>query len=280
MTHPPQLGLGLGWRPELALMIDRCTDLGFVEVVAEHFFAPHGVPTAVHMLRERGLPVVPHGLSLSLGSAEPLERDRLRALAAVARELDAPLVSEHLAFVRANGIESGHLLPVPRTREALEVVVRHVKEAQAALPVPLAIENIASLFEWPEAEFGAADFLNEVLDRTGAWLLLDIENLYADSVNHGLDAHAFLQRLDLSRLAYVHVAGGLADAQGFYHDTHAHAVPSPVMSLLAELCKRCRPAGVMLERDDLFPDDDVLLAELDAMRAATGHAGPLRHEPG
>jgi len=157
---------------------------------------------------------------------------------------------------------------VPRTREALEVTVRNVRQAQAALPVPLAIENIASLFEWPEPEMDAADFLNELLERTGAWLLLDIENLYADSRNHGVDALAFLDRIDLSRLAYVHVAGGIADARGFYHDTHAHDVPSPVMALLAALCERVSPPGVMIERDDLFPADAVLRAELAAVRAA------------
>lgn len=266
-TRPPLLGLGLGWRPELALMIERSPELGFVELVAEHCFAPAGVPTAVQVLRERGVQVVPHGLSLSLGGAKPLERDRLAALARVARAVQAPLVSEHLAFVRAGGLDSGHLLPVPRTREALEVAVRNVRQAQAALPVPLAIENIASLFEWPEAEMTAADFLNELLARTGAWLLLDIENLYADSRNHGVDALAFLDRIDLSRLAYVHIAGGIADARGFYHDTHAHDVPPPVLSLLSALCERVSPPGVMIERDDLFPADAVLRAELAAVRA-------------
>src|SRR6185503_5281804 len=113
----PQLGLGIGWRPEIAHFIERCEGLGFVEVVAENVSAPHEFPAAVDALRERGLRVIPHGVSLSLGSAEPLDRERVKRLAKLARRVDAPLVSEHIAFVRGAGIEAGHLLPVPRTRE-------------------------------------------------------------------------------------------------------------------------------------------------------------------
>lgn len=271
------LGLGLGWRPELALMIERRTDLGFVELVAENVSARGGIPTAVQQLRERGITVVPHGVSLSLGSAEPLERERIELLARLARELDAPLVSEHLAFVRAGGIDSGHLLPLPRTHEALDLVVRHVREVQAQLTVPLALENIASLFEWPGAQMSEADFLAEVLDRTGALLLLDIENLYANAHNHGWDAPAFLDRLPLERLAYVHVAGGAVLGDGLYHDTHAHAVPSPVLDLLDALRSRCDIPGLMIERDDAFTDDAQLHTELDALaRRLPRQAAPHR----
>lgn len=261
------LGLGLGWRPELALMIERCEALGFVELVAEHFFEPARLPVAISALRERGVQVVPHGVSLSLGGAEPPERERLQALATLARQVDAPLVSEHLAFVRAGGRDSGHLLPMPLTREALDIAVRNVRIAQAALPVPLAIENIAALFEWPGAEMSEADFLAELLDRTGAGLLLDVENLYANQRNHGLDAEAFLSRLPLSHLDYVHVAGGAPDEHGYYHDTHTHAVPKPVLDLLASLCRRVAPGGVMIERDGRYPPEGVLRAELAAVQA-------------
>ena len=108
-------------------------------------------------LRAAGVTVVPHAVSLSLGGAEPLRTDRVDHLAAVAEALEAPLVSDHVCFVRAGGLESGHLLPVPRTREALDVLVANVSEACARLPVPLALENIAALLEWPDAEMGEGD---------------------------------------------------------------------------------------------------------------------------
>jgi len=265
-----RLGLGGGWRPELALMLDRRADLGFIELLAEDFWSARELPAAVEVLLDRGVTAVAHGVSLSLGGADLPDRDRLHALARLARRLQAPLVSEHLAFVRAGGIESGHLLPLPRTREALEIVVRNVRAAQAMLPVPLALENIATLFEWPGAEMTEADFIVEVLEQTDALLLLDLANLYANSCNHGFDPADFLTRIPLERIAYVHVAGGVAGADGLYHDTHAHALPAQVLRLLQDLCERTRPAGVLIERDDRFPPDAALNAELDAVAAILG----------
>jgi uncharacterized protein (UPF0276 family) len=262
-----RLGLGMGWRPELAMLIEQRADLGFIEVLAEDFWSDGELPIAVETLRRRGVALVAHGVSLSLGGAELPDRERLNALARLARKLDAPLVSEHLAFVRAGGIESGHLLPLPRTRETLEIVVRNVRAAQAVLPVPLALENIATLFEWPGAEMDEAEFLTQVLERTDAWLLLDLANLHANSRNHHLDPAAFLARIPLERIAYVHMAGGVARADGLYHDTHAHALPAAVLALLETLCARGSPPGVLIERDDRFPPDAELNAELDAISA-------------
>src|SRR5262249_58066542 len=132
-------------------------------------------------------------------------------------------------------LESGHLLPLPRTRDALEVVVANVRAAREALPVPLALENVAALFEWPHPEMDEAAFLAEVLERADVLLLLDIENVYANARNHGYDPLAFLGRLPLDRLAYVHVAGGV-ERDGLYHDTHTDAVPGPVLVSLAGVC--------------------------------------------
>ncbi len=270
-TH---LGEGVGWRPELALAIDRRAGLGFVEVIAEDFFGGP-LPAAVERLRERGVAVVPHGIGLSLGGAAPPDPGRLAALAALARRVRAPLVSEHLAFVRAGGVESGHLLPLPRTREALDVVVANVRAAQEALPVPLALENVACLFEWPGAEMDEATFLAEVLERADVLLLLDVENVYANCRNHGADPGAFLDRLPLGRLAYVHVAGGV-ERGGLYHDTHTYPVPAAVLELLEELSARAEVPGTLLERDDRFPDDAELYAELDAIAAAVRRGAARR----
>lgn len=269
------LGLGVGWRPELALAIDRRRDLGFVEVIVEDLDPEGPLPAPVERLRQRRIPVVPHGLSLSLGGAAPPDPARIQALARLATRLEAPLVSEHLAFVRAGGIESGHLLPLPRTRTALAVVIDNVRRVQDALPVPLALENVASLLQWPGAELDEADFLAEVLERANVLLLLDVENVYANARNHGFDPVAFLERLPLSRVAYTHIAGG-NERGGLYHDTHTHPVPAPVFDLLEELCARTAVPGVLLERDDEFATEAQFNAELDAIAAAVARGNTLR----
>jgi uncharacterized protein (UPF0276 family) len=272
VTH---LGLGIGWRPELALPIDRRRDLGFIELLAEDFDARGPIPRPIEVLRGRGLAVIPHGVTLSLGGAEPPDPERLAALARLAERLDAPLVSEHLAFVRGGGRETGHLLPLPQTRAALDPVVANVRAAKAALPVPLALENVASLFAWPDAEMDEASFLATVVEEADVLLLLDVENVYANARNLGGDPVDFLERLPLDRIAYVHVAGGV-ERQGLYHDTHAHRVPAEVLDLLEEVCRRADVPGVMLERDDRFPSDGELNAELDAIAAAVARGSARR----
>jgi uncharacterized protein (UPF0276 family) len=273
----PHLGLGIGWRPEIALTIDRRPDLGFIEVIAEDIDHRHPLPAPIESLRQRGLAVIPHGVTLSLGGAERPDKARLDRMSQLASRLKSPLVSEHLAFVRAGGMETGHLLPVSRTRESLETVVGNVREAQAALPVPLALENIASLFEWPAGDMDEAEFLSEVLVRSDVLLLLDIENVYANALNRGRDPVAFLDRIPLERIAYVHVAGGSVRG-GFYHDSHTDDVPTGVLELLTELAARVDLPGVMLERDGKFPPDAKLNTELDAIALAVDRGPAQRME--
>ena len=273
--NSPLIGLGIGWRPELAIDIARRRDLHFVEIVAENI-DPSAIPPALMKLRERCMQVIPHGISLSLGGAEPIDRKRVRRLAELARVLKSPLVSEHIAFVRAGGLEAGHLLPLPRTKAAIDVVVENVHIAQDLLPVPLALENISTLFEWPDGDMSEADFINEILNRTGCSLLLDVANVWANIQNHGGDAVTMLKQLPLDRLAYIHVGGG-EERNGVYHDTHAAAVPEGVFELLEELCAVTEVPGVMLERDDDFPISDQLNRELDAIASAIAHGHAKLH---
>jgi uncharacterized protein len=265
---PTEYGVGLGWRPEIAGFVAGLPGLRFVEVVAES--VPSDVPDALVALRERGVAVVPHGTRLSLGGAEPVDPARVAQFASCAELLGAPLVSEHIAFVRAGGMEAGHLLPLPRTREAVDAVVANVHTVLSELDVPLALEPIAALFDWPDDELDEADFLTQILDRTGALLLLDVANVYANARNRGTDPMKLLERLPLDRVAYVHVAGG-AEHEGLYHDTHTDPVPAAVLELVSEVCARHRPPAVMLERDGHYPSAAALRAELDAIATASGY---------
>ncbi|WP_434447930.1 DUF692 domain-containing protein [Lentzea sp. E54] len=265
MAGIKDLGVGIGWRPEIDLTVERLPGVDFVEVVAENLHIGH-LPESVTLLLERGIPVLPHAVSLSLGGADEVDLHRVEHLGAVAEAVGAPMVSDHVCFVRAGGLDSGHLMPVPRTRDALDVLVANVKLAQRNLPVPLALENVAALLEWPDGELSEGQFLAELVERTDCWLLVDVANLYANARNIGTDPERFLDEIPLERLAYVHVAGGEQHGD-VYHDTHAHAVLPEVLEVLDELCSRVAPPGVLLERDDNYPSDTEIASELAAIRA-------------
>lgn len=262
-----RLGVGIGWREEIDLTVERLP-VDFVEVLAENI-RPDPLPESLRVLRGRGVPVVAHAVSLSLGGAEPIDPRRVAHLAAVAEAVSAPLVSEHVAFTGAGGLDSGHLLPVPRTRAALDVLVANVLAVRQDLPAPLALENIAALLDWPDAELSEGRFLAELVERTDCLLLVDVANLYANAVNLGVEPSTFLDEIPLERLAYVHVAGGVRH-EDLYHDTHAHAVVPEVLDVLARLCERVDPPGVLLERDDAYPSDEEIAAELAAIREVVG----------
>lgn len=267
-----KLGIGIGWRPEIADAVEALPGIDWVEAVAENICADH-LPDSLERLRARGVTVVPHGVSLGLGGAERPDAGRLADLAARAELLGTPLVTEHIAFVRAGGpltaspvLEAGHLLPVPRTWGALDVLCENVRIAQDSLPVPLALENIAALIAWPGEELTEGQFLAELVERTGVRLLIDVANLHTNHVNRGEDPATALDELPVEAIAYVHVAGGV-EKDGVWHDTHAHPVTRPVLDVLTELRSRVDPPGVLLERDDDFPPAEELAGELATIRA-------------
>ncbi|MET9507860.1 DUF692 domain-containing protein [Streptomyces flavidovirens] len=273
MERLGRLGTGIGWRPEIADAVEGLPGIDWVEAVAENLCPGH-LPDSILRLRARGTKVIPHGVSLGLGGADRPDPARLADLAATAEALGAPLVTEHIAFVRAGGpltasplLEAGHLLPVPRTWDALDVLCENVRIAQDSLPVPLALENIAALINWPDEDMTEGQFLAELVSRTGVRLLIDVANLHTNHVNRGEDPSAALDELPVEAIAYVHVAGGI-EKDGVWHDTHAHPVPRPVLDILTDLRSRTDPPGVLLERDDNFPPPEDLARELTKIRTA------------
>jgi len=246
--------LGIGWRPELAWMIHKRKDIGFVEILAEDFSSENRPLEPIRQLINRGVEVIVHGTTLNLGGSEVPSREQLAHLNRLAQRHKSPLVSEHLAFVKAGGLESGHLLPIQRTEENLEIVVENILITQNALSVPLAIENIATLFEWPDNQMDEATFIAEIVSRTGVSLLLDVANLFANATNHHFDVDSYLKKLPFEKLAYVHVAGGIFKGS-LYHDTHCHSIKNPVLNLLRQVCLMAGSPRVLLERDGIFPAD-------------------------
>jgi uncharacterized protein (UPF0276 family) len=282
-------GVGIGYRRELAhALFARPEAIDFVEVVAEACRDTAQRREAAALAEV--WPVVPHGVKLSLGSAEGIDEGRAREFGRLARELRAPLVSEHVSFVRAGGREIGHLTELPMTREAVSVVARNVATLRRVLPdVPLLLENVARAFVWGQTEHDMSEgqFHAEVVEATGCDLLLDVGNLYANAVNAGLDPFAVLASYPLERIAMLHVAGGVME-HGFYFDTHAHAVPDGVFELVASVLA-ARDVPVLLERDANYEAHGEVMAEIGRLRgfergAAEGmersvHGVPPRPRP-
>jgi len=259
-------GIGIGFRPELANFIAH-RDIEFVEIVADDYLHLKCIPQALRDLQRRGVTIIPHSLSLSVGGADEIDIRLVKHLNSLSQYFDSPYVSDHIAFVRAGGLESGHLLPVQRNEANLKLICENIAVVKEHLSVPFVLENIASLFQWPANEITEAEFVREILDRTDCGLLLDLSNLYANSHNLSFDALQYLQQLPLERLKYVHMAGGLFKNK-LYHDSHCHPMKQQSISLLTALKSLCHVPRVMLERDDHFPEDAEIGAELEAIANA------------
>ncbi len=264
VTSAPSVGLG--FRPEFASeLVDQPGLVDFVEIVAETAFTQRARRREAIALAELW-PIVPHGVKLSLGSAGGVDLDRARRLGALAAELRAPVIAEHVSFTRAGDVDIGHLTQLPRTRAAVAVVARNVAAVRRVLPdVPLLLENVAWSLRWPDDEMDEATFYQEIVAATGCDLLLDVGNLYANAINEGKDPSAVLAAYPIERVAMVHVAGGVRE-HGFYFDTHAHAIPGDVFTLCAELAARRPEAPMLIERDASFDFAEVR-CELAALRA-------------
>lgn len=258
--------IGIGFRPELATFIAG-RDIEFVEIVADDYLHLKCIPQALRDLQRRGVTIIPHSLSLSIGGADEIDIRRVKHLNSLAQYFDSPYVSDHIAFVRAGGLESGHLLPVQRNEATLKLICENIAVVKEHLSVPFVLENIASLFEWPANEITEAGFVREILERTDCGLLLDLSNFFANSHNLGFDALQYLKQLPLERLKYVHMAGGLFKNK-LYHDSHCHPLKPQSISLLTALKSLCAVPRVMLERDDYFPEDAEVIAELEAIANA------------
>lgn len=262
MRYPTKVGLA--WRPELSRLIGKM-DIEFTEVLAESICEDEKLPEPLLNLQARNVEIIPHGVSLSLGGARKPDERRLDRLARLATQLKAPYISEHFAFVRAGKLESGHLLPFKRNELMLELLVENIQYAQERLPVPLCLENIASLFDWEKQEISEPDFISAIVRETGVGLLLDVSNLYANSVNLKFNFCEYLDKLPLDRVKYVHIAGGCM-IDDLYHDTHAHSIESGPLVVLGELCRRICPPAVILERDDKFTTEADLIKELELVK--------------
>ena len=258
----PISGAGLGLRRALLGPLEQAdlSPLGFMEVAPENWIGVGGIRGRKFRQWTERMPFVCHGLSLSLGAPEPLDETFLRRTRRFLDEHDIRIYSEHLSYCS----EHGHLydlMPIPFTEEAVDWVAGRIRQAQDLVGRRMAVENI-SYYASPSNELSELEFINAVLERADCDLLLDVNNIYVNSVNHGYDAMQFLEGLPAERVAYIHVAGHYNEAEDLIIDTHGADVIDPVWKLLDAAYRRLGPVPTLLERDFNFPPVDELLDEV------------------
>lgn len=267
MTIAPRNAFGLGMRrPHYGAYLDGTAPVDFVEVISENFMVDGGRPLDVLDRVRNHYPIALHGVSMSIGSVDGLNEDYLRRLRALADRIEPMWVSDHLCWTGIDGINSHDLLPMPYTAEALDVVAANVTHAQEILGRPMLIENPSSYLTYVRADMSEWDFLGELANRTGCYLLLDVNNIYVSAINHGFDAHAYLRGIPAERVRQVHLAGHSDGRDGLLIDTHDQPVPSGVWSLFAEAMQLLGPVATMIERDDDIPELGVLIDEMEHAR--------------
>ena len=260
-------GFGLGLRKEHHHdFLAHMQPVDFVEIISENFMACGGRPMrTLDAVRERH-PVAMHGVSMSLGSPEGLDPEYLAELKALARRLDPLWVSDHLSWTRVGGLATHDLLPLPYTVEALETCIANVNRAQDVLERPLLVENPSSYATFAESSMTEWTFLALLAHETGCHLLLDVNNIYVSSVNHGFHPEAFLASIPADRVRQIHLAGHSMGPEGMLIDTHDAPVCPEVWQLYAQAVHRFGPCATMIERDDAIPPLDKLLDELAIAR--------------
>jgi uncharacterized protein (UPF0276 family) len=263
--HPP-LGFGLGLRVDHyeAILADH-PEVDWFEALTENYLVPGGKPLDYLMrIRER-FPVVLHGVSLSIGSTQPLDRTYLAQVKALATRVEPEWVSDHLCWTGIAGRNMHDLLPLPYTEEALANVVERVRTVQDILGRRILLENVSSYVSYRDSQLTEWQFLREIAERADCLILLDVNNIYVSSVNHEFDPLDYLNAIPQDRVQQIHLAGH--ENHGDYLiDTHDHPVPDPVWELYSAAVRRFGSVSTMIERDANIPPLEELCSELDAAR--------------
>jgi uncharacterized protein len=257
---------GLGLRRSILSQIVEAppNEVGFFEVAPENWITIGGKSGRQFRAMTERFDFLCHGLSLSLGSTDPLDEDFVFAVKNFLAEHNIKLYSEHLSYCSKDG-HLYDLMPIPFTEEAVKHVAARIKRAQDILEQRIAIENV-SYYAAPGQEMGEIDFFNAVVNEADCKVLLDINNIYVNSVNHGYDAEAFLKAMPAHRIAYAHIAGHYAQAEDFLVDTHGADVIDPVWKLLGKAYELFGVFPTLLERDFDIPPIAELMKEVNTIK--------------
>lgn len=272
MHHFPWLGFGLGLRPpHFQDVLDGAKGVDWFEILSENFMVAGGKPRHYLDRVRADYPIVMHGVSMNIGSTDPLDMDYLARLRELMRSIEPVWLSDHLCWTGAGGQSSHDLLPLPLTDAVLTHLIDRIDGVQNYLGRPLVLENASTYLAFPGDEYLEQDFLNQLSRQSGCKLLLDINNIYVSSRNHGFDANAYLDEIDTQAVVQFHLAGH-SDYGDYVIDTHDHPIVDPVWALFERAVRRFGPVSTMIERDDHIPPFAELVAELNqAKRIASSH---------
>ncbi|MCY1021587.1 DUF692 domain-containing protein [Pyxidicoccus sp. MSG2] len=262
------LGAGIGLRRSFYEELPRTErSLDWVEIIPENFLTLGGRPQRTLDACAERWPVLPHGVGLDIGGPDALDGDYVTRLAALVARVDAPFFSDHLCYSRLDGVYLHDLLPLPFTEAAVEHVVPRVREVMARVGRPFLLENPSYYANMPGGTLPEADFLRHVVEEADCGLLLDVNNVYVNALNHGYDARAFVDALPLERVVQVHLAGHTRYPDVII-DTHGDRVCGDVWSLYEYVLRRTGPVATLIEWDQDIPSLDAVLDEADVARAA------------
>lgn len=259
----PRDALGLGLRiPHYAHLFEHWPEVGYFEIISENFLGDAWPPRRhLDRVRER-YPLVLHGVGLNLLGEAPLDSAYLDKLCWLADYVDAPFVTDHLCWTGAHGVSHHDLLPTPYVTDLIGVAAERAAAVQRQLGRPFGLENLSSYAEFRDSTMPEWDFYTAVVREAGGWFMLDVNNIYVSSQNHGFSPQEYLRAIDFSRVLQVHIAGHSRQADGTIIDTHDHAVADDVWRLYAEAWRLGGPFPTLLEWDDHIPPMPEVLAEL------------------
>ncbi|MCX5658674.1 MAG: DUF692 domain-containing protein [Planctomycetota bacterium] len=271
------LGIGVGLRiPHYSHILSRKPSVEWFEIISENYMVDGG--RALHVLDQilEQYRIVQHGVSLYLGSTDPLNREHLRRLKTLIRRTKTPFVSDHLCWGSVDGTYSHDLLPLPYTREAVRHLASRIKAVRDFIETPILVENVSSYAEFHASEMTEWEFLAEVVEKADCGVLLDVNNIYVSSRNHGFDPAEYLEAVPPERVGQIHVAGH-SHYERYTLDTHDHPVLDPVWSLYARAIERCGPVSTLLEWDAHIPPFEEVHAEaLKARKFLARASAPRR----
>lgn len=263
MNFPDQdgYGIGIGLRvPHYDHILSRKPDVSWFEIISENYMVDGGpaLRTLDRILEQYR--VIQHGVGLYPGNAGGLDRDHLKRLRKLIRRTGTPWISDHLCWGSVDGTYSHDLLPMPYTEESVRTISENLRIAQHELEVPLAVENVSSYASFQYDEMTEWEFLAEVVDRADVGILLDVNNIYVSSINHGFDPMEYVDHIQSERVMQMHIAGH-SRYRRFIIDTHDHPVIDPVWDLYARAIERCGPTPTLLEWDARIPPFEEVHAE-------------------
>ncbi len=265
-SKAPFLGYGLGLRTDhYQAVLDSQPEVDWFEIISENYMVDGGKPLYFLDKIRADYPMVMHGVSMSLGSVEPLDQDYLKRLKKLADRIEPAWFSDHLCWTGVHGINLQDLLPLPYTEEAARHVADRVSRVQDYIGRPMLIENVSSYLTYAVSPMQEWEFLTTIVERADCGILLDINNIYVSAFNHGFKASDYLEYVPRNRVWQFHLAGHQNNGDHII-DTHDHPIINEVWELFCEASRRFGPISTMIERDANIPPLAELLAELDYAR--------------